>query len=64
MALAIFAIHALGDLWSPPLMGLVADHASMPVAMAGVPIGLVVAAFVWWRGAVASGWLTAASRVR
>jgi len=64
MALAIFAIHALGDLWSPPLMGLVADHASMPVAMAGVPIGLAVAAFVWWRGAVASGWLTAASRVR
>jgi hypothetical protein len=35
MALCIFAIHLFGDLWSPPLVGLVADHAPLPVAMKG-----------------------------
>ena len=37
MALSIFAIHMLGDLWSPPLIGLVADHAPMAWAMLPVP---------------------------
>jgi MFS family permease len=64
MALGIFAIHALGDLWSPPLMGLAADHTGMQAVMMVVPIALGAAAIVWWRGAVASGWLTAGSRVR
>ena len=26
MASAIFAIHVLGDLWSPPFVGVLADH--------------------------------------
>jgi MFS family permease len=64
MALGIFAIHALGDLWSPPLMGLAADHIPMQAVMLVVPIGFGAAAFVWWRGVVVSGWLTAGSRVR
>lgn len=64
MAVAILAIHALGDLWSPPLIGLVADHAPMWEAMAAIPIVLAGAALVWWRAVAASGWLTAAARVR
>lgn len=64
MAVAILAIHAFGDLWSPPLIGLVADHAPMWEAMAAVPIVLAIAALVWWRAVAAPGWLTAAARVR
>jgi MFS family permease len=51
MALGIFAIHLLGDLWSPPLIGLMADHAPMVWAMMAVPAVFVLAAFVWRRGA-------------
>ncbi|MGH7270050.1 MAG: spinster family MFS transporter, partial [Polyangiaceae bacterium] len=50
MALGIFAIHALGDLWSPPLIGLVADHAPMQMAMMAGPALFAIAAWVWWRG--------------
>jgi MFS family permease len=49
MALAIFAIHALGDLWSPPLIGLVADHAPMQTAMYAGPFVFGVAALLWRR---------------
>lgn len=57
MALSIFAIHALGDLWSPPLIGLVADHAPMAWAMLAGPAVFALGAFLWWRG-VASVRLT------
>ncbi len=50
MALSIFASHLLGDLWSPPLIGLVADHAPMAWAMLAVPITFALAALIWWRG--------------
>jgi hypothetical protein len=58
MALSIFAIHALGDLWSPPLIGLAADHASMQVAMFAGPVFFAVAAYVWFWTARASARLT------
>lgn len=54
MALAIFSIHLFGDLWSPPLIGWVADRAPIMWAMMGVPVANVVAAVVWWRGRGAS----------
>jgi MFS family permease len=50
MALSIFAIHLLGDLWSPPLIGLIADHAPIQWAMLGAPFAFAVAAIVWWGG--------------
>ncbi|HEY3822859.1 MAG TPA: MFS transporter [Polyangiaceae bacterium] len=50
MALSIFGSHLLGDLWSPPLIGLVADHAPMAWAMLLCPVTYALAAFVWWRG--------------
>jgi MFS family permease len=64
MALCIFAIHALGDLWSPPIMGKVADLQSMQVAMSVVPLFWAAAAIVWWRTARASARLTSTARVR
>jgi MFS transporter, Spinster family, sphingosine-1-phosphate transporter len=58
MALSIFAIHALGDLWSPPLIGLVADHAPMRAAMFAGPLVFALAAFVWFRTSRTSARLT------
>jgi MFS family permease len=59
MALSIFAIHVGGDLWSPPLIGMVADHAPMAWAMLAAPVVFALGAFIWWRGAqlrpIASG---------
>ncbi|MDB4940664.1 MAG: Permease of the major facilitator superfamily [Labilithrix sp.] len=48
MALSIFAIHVLGDLWSPPLMGYLADRMAMQIAMMLVPVAVLVSAIVWW----------------
>jgi MFS family permease len=50
MAVGIFAIHLLGDLWSPPAIGLVADHAPWAWAMMAAPLGFAFAAFLWGRG--------------
>lgn len=47
MALSIFAIHALGDLWSPPLVGLLQDHLPVALAMMSLPVALVVSGLIW-----------------
>ena len=56
MALAVFAIHLLGDLWSPALIGLTWDYAPaaygttpMAWAMMLVPAFFGVGALVWRR---------------
>lgn len=48
MALSIFAIHVLGDLWSPPVVGLLADNLPIALAMMTLPAAIAVSAFVWW----------------
>lgn len=48
MALSIFSIHAFGDLWSPPLVGLLADHLPLPVAMMTLPAAIAASAWLWW----------------
>lgn len=58
MALSIFAIHALGDLWSPPIIGLVSDYAPMQVAMFAGPAIFALAALLWFRTARTSARLT------
>lgn len=50
MALSILAIHLFGDLWSPPLIGLAADHAPMMWAMLACPVFFGLGALVWARG--------------
>lgn len=49
MAISIFAIHLFGDLWSPPAVGLLADHLPMQIAMMALPVVLVAAAVLWVR---------------
>jgi MFS transporter, Spinster family, sphingosine-1-phosphate transporter len=50
MALSIFAIHVLGDLWSPPGVGLLADHVPMAFAMLTLPAAIALSAAGWWPG--------------
>ncbi len=47
MALSIFAIHLLGDLWSPPLVGAIADASSMRLGMLLLPVAILVSGVVW-----------------
>ncbi len=53
MALSIFAIHVLGDLWSPSVIGLVATYAPMASAMMAVPFAIAAAAVLWHQRGVA-----------
>lgn len=48
MALSIFSIHVFGDLWSPPLVGLLADHLPIQLAMMTLPVAIAVSAWIWW----------------
>jgi MFS transporter, Spinster family, sphingosine-1-phosphate transporter len=51
MAVTIFAIHALGDMWSPLLIGLAWDHAPGVWAMMFIPAAFAAGALIWWDGA-------------
>jgi MFS transporter, Spinster family, sphingosine-1-phosphate transporter len=53
MALSIWMIHLLGDLWSPPLIGLAADHWPIEWAMFAGPLFFGLSAILWWRGRLA-----------
>lgn len=48
MAVAIFAIHLFGDLWSPSLVGFFLDHLPLALAMMALPLGFAIATWVWW----------------
>jgi MFS family permease len=47
IALAVFAIHLLGDALSPPLIGALSDHFSLGQAVKIVPIAVVIGGCVW-----------------
>lgn len=48
MALSIFGIHVLGDLWSPPAVGILADHLPIQLAMMTLPLAIAASAAIWW----------------
>jgi MFS family permease len=48
MAFSIYAIHALGDLWSPVGVGVLADRLPMSVAMLALPLAVALSAAGWW----------------
>jgi len=54
VALSILAIHLLGDVPSPPLIGYVSDTSSLGKAMLILPVAFGVAGLIWilaaWRG--------------
>jgi MFS family permease len=47
MALSIFAIHVLGDLWSPPIVGVLADFLPIQMAMMTLPLAILASALTW-----------------
>jgi MFS family permease len=54
VALSILAIHVLGDVPSPPLVGFVSDHSSLAKAMLILPFAFAIGGLIWigaaWRG--------------
>lgn len=59
VALSIFAIHILGDVPSPPLIGALSQASDLARALLVVPVAIAVAGAVWtwaaWRGERAGG---------
>jgi MFS transporter, Spinster family, sphingosine-1-phosphate transporter len=51
MAVSIFAMHALGDFLSPPMVGQLADMTSLRNALTILPIAIALSAVIWWLGA-------------
>jgi len=47
VALSVFAIHCLGDVLSPYLIGVLSDATSLAVAVQIVPVAVVVSGLVW-----------------
>jgi len=47
MAVSIFTIHLLGDLWSPKIIGRAAKTSSLDQAMMILPVALFIAAALW-----------------
>ncbi len=47
MALSIFAIHTLGDVPSPPLIGAVSDASTLARAVLLIPIAIAVGGVIW-----------------
>jgi MFS transporter, Spinster family, sphingosine-1-phosphate transporter len=47
MALSVFAIHLLGDVPSPPLIGYLADVGTLGQAVLIVPAGIALGGIVW-----------------
>jgi len=56
MALSIFAIHALGDVPSPPLIGWISDRSTLARAVLIIPVAILAAGVIWcyaaWRRAL------------
>ncbi|MGZ7032872.1 MAG: spinster family MFS transporter, partial [Thermoanaerobaculia bacterium] len=55
VALSILIIHLLGDVPSPPLIGILSDASSLGKAFLIVPAAILVSGIIWsiaaWRGA-------------
>jgi MFS transporter, Spinster family, sphingosine-1-phosphate transporter len=51
VALSIFAIHLLGDVPSPPLLGAISDATSLQTAFLLVPAVIALAGILWIRAA-------------
>jgi MFS family permease len=53
-AVAIFVMHALGDVPSPPLVGFLSDRSSLGQAILIIPAAILVAGLLWTLGALRS----------
>jgi MFS family permease len=54
VAVSIFSIHALGDVPSPALLGVLSDRMSLAEAVLIIPVAVLVGGLIWtyaaWRG--------------
>lgn len=55
IAASIFAIHILGDVPSPPLIGVISDRTSLERAVLVVPVAVAVSGIVWLYAALVAG---------
>jgi MFS family permease len=57
VGLSVLVMHVVGDIPSPPLIGLVSDHYSLERAFMLVPLAIVIAGCIWmyaaWQGRAA-----------
>lgn len=51
VAVSVFTIHALGDCWSPFLVGLISDRTSLATAVLILPVAAGIAGVIWMWGA-------------
>ena len=52
VAVSVFAIHALGDCWSPILVGWISDRTSLGTAVLILPVAAAVGGVIWMWGAM------------
>jgi len=68
VALSILAIHVLGDVPSPPLIGRISDASSLGRAVLIMPVAILIAGAIWtlaaWLGARGAGAPVIEQRVR
>ena len=55
MAMSILAIHLLGDVPSPTLIGVISDRSSLASAVLVVPVAVVVGGVIWCAAAFVGG---------
>jgi MFS family permease len=55
MAMSILAIHVLGDVPSPTLIGMISDRSSLAQAVLVVPVAVVVSGVIWCAAAYVGG---------
>jgi MFS family permease len=63
VALSMFAIHLLGDVPSPPLIGSISDASSLGHAVLIVPVAVAIGGLVWLAAARVSGQAAVAARI-
>ncbi len=47
LGLSVLVMHLVGDIPSPPLIGLVSDHSTLEKAFMLVPLAIVIAGVIW-----------------
>lgn len=55
MALSILAIHTLGDVPAPPLIGFLSDRSSLAQAVLLIPVAVLVSGAIWTYAAIKGG---------